>query len=100
MKGVLETLNQGVIINDDRKRIVFANSLFLKMIGMPAEELLGTTITDLYPPEGAAVLEKHIARRKAEGHSQYEFYLPKRGGEKIPGVIPPREKQNSGRQVF
>ena len=65
MKGVLETLNQGVIINDDRKRIVFANRLFLKMIGIPSEELLGTTITDLYPPEGAAALQKHIARRQA-----------------------------------
>ena len=100
MKGVLETLNQGVIINDDRKRIVFANSLFLKMIGMPAEELLGTTITDLYPPEGAAVLEKHIARRKAEGHSQYEFYLPKRGGEKLPVLITARQIEDPDGNVF
>ncbi|MGA7921693.1 MAG: PAS domain-containing protein [Candidatus Acidiferrales bacterium] len=60
MKAVLETLNQGVIINDDRKRIVFANRLFLRMIGIPAEELLGVAITDLYPPEDAAVLQKHI----------------------------------------
>lgn len=30
--SVLETLNQGVIINDDLNRIVFANSMFLEMI--------------------------------------------------------------------
>ena len=39
--SVLETLNQGVIINDDRNRIVFANSMFLEMIKMGAEDLLG-----------------------------------------------------------
>jgi PAS domain S-box-containing protein len=81
MKGVLETLNQGVIINDDRKRIIFANRLFLKMIGIPAEELLGITITDLYSPDDAALLEKQIARRRVEGHAQYEFYLPQRSSK-------------------
>jgi len=100
MKGVLETLNQGVIINDDRKRIVFANRLFLKMIGIPAEELLGITITDLYPPEGAAALEKQIARRKVEGHSQYEFYLPKRDGEKLPVLITAQQIEDPEGNVF
>ena len=100
MKGVLETLNQGVIINDDGKRIIFANHLFLKMIGIPAEELLGTTITDLYPPEAAAELEKHIARRRAEGHNQYEFYLPKRGGEKLPVLITARQIEDPDGNVF
>ena len=100
MKGVLETLNQGVIINDDRKRIVFANRLFLKMIGIPSEELLGTTITDLYPPEGAAALQKHIERRMLEGQSQYEFYLPKRGGEKLPVLITARQIEDPDGKVF
>ena len=32
--GVVEALNQGVIINDEHKRVVFANSVFLEMIKM------------------------------------------------------------------
>ena len=87
MKCVLETLNQGVIINDDRNRIVFANRLFLKMMGLPAEELLGRPVTELYPPDDAAVLEKRIEKRQAEGHSQHEFFLPQKGGEKLPVLI-------------
>jgi PAS domain-containing protein len=39
--NVLETLNQGVIINDERKQIVFANSKFLEMIKMSGDDLLG-----------------------------------------------------------
>ena len=30
--AVLETLNQGVVIIDERKRAVFGNSMFLEMI--------------------------------------------------------------------
>src|SRR5580704_15974765 len=54
------------------------------MIGIPAEELLGITITDLCSPDDAALLEKQIARRRVEGHAQYEFYLPQRSGGKLP----------------
>lgn len=39
--GVLETLNQGVIINHEARRVVFANSMFLEMIKMSAGEPLG-----------------------------------------------------------
>jgi nitrogen fixation/metabolism regulation signal transduction histidine kinase len=39
--NVLETLNQGVIINNERKQIVFANAKFLEMIKMSAGDLLG-----------------------------------------------------------
>ena len=100
MKGVLETLNQGVIINDDRKRIIFANRLFLKMIGIPAEELLGITITDLYSPDDAALLEKQIARRRVEGHAQYEFYLPQRSGGKLPVLITAQQIEDPDGNVF
>ena len=93
MKGVLETLNQGVIINDDRKRIVFANRLFLKMIGLPADELLGRPVTDLYPPADAAELQKRIEKRQAEGQSQYEFYVPQRGGGKLPVLVTARQSK-------
>ena len=60
MAGVLETINQGVIINDDCGHVVFANRLFLKMIGIPEDELIGRTILDLYPPEDAAIVRSRI----------------------------------------
>ena len=45
--SVLETLNQGVIINNESKQIVFANSIFLEMIKMRADDLLGQSIANL-----------------------------------------------------
>jgi len=49
--SVLETLNQGVIINDEARRVVFANAMFLEMIKMSAGELLGRSIVDFHPQE-------------------------------------------------
>jgi signal transduction histidine kinase len=49
--SVLETLNQGVIISDDERRIFFANSMFLEMGKMSAEDILGRSVMDLYPAD-------------------------------------------------
>ena len=45
--SVLETLNQGVIINNESKQIVVANSMLLEMIKMSADDLLGQSIANL-----------------------------------------------------
>ncbi len=55
--SVLETLNQGVVISDEDRRIVFANSMFLEMSKMSAEEVLGRSVMDLYPPGDVARLQ-------------------------------------------
>ena len=89
--GILETLNQGVIVNDACSRIIFANEIFQRMIGRTAEELLGRAVTDMYPPEDVPALKEHIEIRKAEGHGQYEFYLPQPGGGRMPVLVTSRQ---------
>jgi PAS domain S-box-containing protein len=88
--SVLETLNQGVILNDSLKRIVFANSIFLDMIQMPAEDLLGRSVTDLFPPEDVPRLLEFIGQRETQGRARYEFYIPQRGGGRLPVVVTSR----------
>jgi sigma-B regulation protein RsbU (phosphoserine phosphatase) len=99
-KCILETINQGVIVNDSNKRVLFANSLFLRMSGLSAEELLGRPITDLYPPEDAAELTKRIERRMGEGQSQYEFYLPLRGGGRMPVLVTAKQIKDRDGRLF
>jgi PAS domain-containing protein len=45
--SVLKTLNQAVVISDKDRRIVFANSMFLEMSKMSAEEVLGRSVMDI-----------------------------------------------------
>ncbi len=41
IEGILETLNEGVIIADDCPQIIFANANFEEMTGIPRSEFLG-----------------------------------------------------------
>jgi PAS domain S-box-containing protein len=100
IKGVLENLNQGVIINDSRNRILFANSIFLRMIGLTAEQLLRRTVTELFPPEDIELLLIHIERRQTEGHGLYEFYLPQPGGRRLPVLVTSRQINENDGEVF
>jgi PAS domain S-box-containing protein len=89
--SVLETLNQGVIINDERKQIVFANSMFLEMIKMRASDLLGHSIVSLYPPEDVPKLLEFITRRETHGRALYEFYIPQADGGRLPVAVTSRQ---------
>src|SRR5579864_6741255 len=87
---VLETLNEGVIINDERRRAVFANSMFLEMIKMPAQDLLGHAIAEFFPPEDVPQLLDFIARRETQGGALYEFYIPQADGGRLPVAVTSR----------
>ena len=88
--SVLETLNQGVIITDDQRRVVFVNSMFLEMLQKPAEEVFGKLITDLYSPEELHRIQEFIARRKEQGRARYEFYMPQSDGGRLPVEVTAR----------
>jgi PAS domain S-box-containing protein len=100
VQGILETLNQGVIINDSCNRVVFANDLFLKMIGLRAEELLGRPVTELYRPEDVPAVAEHIGRRQEEGQNLFEFFLPRPGGERLPVLVTARQIEDPDGRIF
>src|ERR1700751_371462 len=89
--GILETLNQGVLINDDCNKILFANQIFLRMLGRPSGEVLGGMLTDLYSPEDRAALTQRIDQRRIEGQAQFEFYAPQAGSGRIPVLVTSRQ---------
>ena len=89
--AVLETLNQGVVIIDERKRAVFGNSMFLEMIKMRPEELIGRAVTELFPPADVPRLLEFIGRRETEGRARYEFYIPQADGGRLPVAVTARQ---------
>ncbi|MGA7841617.1 MAG: SpoIIE family protein phosphatase [Candidatus Acidiferrales bacterium] len=98
--GILESLNQGVLINNDCGEVVFANELYLKMSGYSADEFIGSKIMSWYPPEGAQELQQQIERRQREGSNLFEFYVPCRDGRHLPVVITARQVEDPEGQIF
>jgi len=98
--SVLETLNQGVILNDSSKRVVYANSMFLEMIRMEAGQLLGRSVTDLFPAEDVPRLMELIRQREQQGRARYEFYIPQAGGGHLPVVVTSRQIHDPEGRTF
>ena len=89
--GILEALNQGVLINDDCDKTVFANHVLLRMLGRTAGEVLGGSVVNLYSLEDAAGLKQKIDQRRIDGQAQFEFYLPQADGRRIPVLVTCRQ---------
>jgi PAS domain S-box-containing protein len=100
LRPVLETLNQGVVVNDENGRMVFANSIFKEMIRMPAEQFIGRPVRDLYPPEDVPKLLGFMDRRKTAGRSLHEFYLLQGGGKRMPILVTARSVESPGGEQF
>jgi len=100
VSGILETLNQGVIIGDDCRRIIFANELFLQMIGRAAGTMLGKQVETFYPQDDVQTLLDRIEETREHGHNRFEFYLPQSTGERLPVVITSREMEDPEGRIF
>ncbi|HMD44353.1 MAG TPA: PAS domain-containing protein [Candidatus Acidoferrum sp.] len=80
VEGVLETLNEGVIVSDEGARILSVNSRFEAMIGVPRAEIIGKEAYRFYSPKEADVIAKQRERGMKQGHTRFEFVLPKKMG--------------------
>ncbi len=98
--GILETLNQGVIVSDVCSRIMFANEIFQRMIGRSEEELLGHVVTEFYPPDSVPALVKHIEDRQKDGMGQFEFFLPQPDGRRMPVLVTSRQIEDRDGSFF
>jgi PAS domain S-box-containing protein len=90
IEGLLETLNEGVIISDDCHRIVFVNSCFEELTGLPSSDLVGYESSRFYTPEENKFIQKQIERSVQEGRNRFEFVLPRKDGGRLPVVVSSR----------
>lgn len=100
IEGILETLNQGVMIADDCHRIRFVNSHMQKMLGMPPEELLGRPATQFYAPEENRFLQARIAEGEEAGQNRFEFVVPQKDGSRLPVIITSRRIEDPEGREF
>jgi PAS domain S-box-containing protein len=98
METVLEVLNEGVVIANDRHRILFANSRFLEMTGIPPQELIGCNLRHFYSLKEWDFLMRQVNVAVRTGHNRYAFVLPRTGGGRLPVIISSRTLQQSGNQ--
>jgi phosphoserine phosphatase RsbU/P len=91
MEGILETLNEGVLISDDSGLVLFVNSVLEEMTGISRQAIIGRdAMREYYSPEDYAILQERRNQGRQVGRSRHEFFLPRKGGSRLPVVISAR----------
>ena len=85
--GILEALNEGVVIVDDQLRVIFANEALIRLSGYERDELQGRTPDSLFPPEDLPYVMAQHETGQRYGRHRHEFYLPRKDGEKVPAIF-------------
>ena len=99
IEGVLESLNEGVLISDDCQNIIFVNSNLKEMTGMTSNEIVGWDVYKLYAREEADFIVAERERGLQVGKNRFEFVLPRRDGSRLPVIISARVVEDpDGRQ--
>jgi sigma-B regulation protein RsbU (phosphoserine phosphatase) len=88
MGSILETLNDGIMIVDDCLRILFVNTVFEEMIGIPRSEIIGRDGRRLYErAEDSDLVEAFHRKAFATERTREEFFLPTKNGGRLPVVV-------------
>ena len=101
MEGILETVNEGVLISDNCGHILFVNSVFEEMTGVNRDEVLGLDAGKVYyGAEDYAVIEQRRNEAREMGRSRAEFFLPTKDGGRVPVVVSARAIEDPDGQEF
>ena len=101
MAGILETLNEGVLIVDDCEHVIFVNSVFEEMTGVPREEILGNDpLLVYYGPDEVAYIRERRREVQSLGRIRHEFFLPTKDGSKLPVVSSGRTMEDPDGRTF
>ena len=87
MENILDELNEGVAIADDHLRVIFANEALVRLWQYDRAEILGRTPDAIFPAEDLPFIVRQHEWDLRYGHHRYEFYLPRKDGQKIPAIF-------------
>ena len=99
MEAVLEVLNEGVIIANHRRKVLFANSRFVEMTGISRPHLVGSDFSRFYSSQEWDFLTSQNDASFRQGHNRFEFVLPKAGGGRLPVIISSRVLNDFGSRL-
>lgn len=100
MEGILETLNEGVLIADDCQHILFINECLERMLGSPRSSILGKTPAVIYSGNEYQFLETQIDTARRRGHHRFEFFIPRQDGSRVPVIVSSRGVEDPDGRMF
>jgi PAS domain S-box-containing protein len=88
-------LNEGDVITNENHRILFANSRFVEMTGIPKQGLIGSDPSQFYSPQELDFVAQQIDVALRAGHNRLLLFSRERAVAGCP-IISSRRLENSG----
>src|ERR1700735_5906635 len=83
IEGILESLNEGVLISDECQTIVFANSNLEEMTGMTRSQLVGLDVYNVYTKEEADFINQQRERNLRTGKDRFDVVPSTQDGSRM-----------------
>ncbi len=97
-ENIVNGLAEGIILEDSRGRVVFVNPSMERLLGFPAEELVGRDPKVFIPQEELARIRKKTRSRRSKSTLEtYETVLRTRDGAEVPVLVSARSLFEGGR---
>ncbi|HDQ71782.1 MAG TPA: PAS domain S-box protein, partial [Chloroflexi bacterium] len=92
----IQSMNEGILVEDTSGRITFVNTSAAKMLGYGSEELIGKHWKTAISSDHLWLVEREAAKRSHGIASRYETVLSTRDGQSVPVIVSARPLFNEG----
>ena len=82
-EGILQSMSEGIAVEDSEGRLVFVNPSFTALLGYNNDEILGKTIIDLVPASKKDIVSGRIHHADATQSGTFETPMVTKAGENI-----------------
>jgi PAS domain S-box-containing protein len=89
-RTLVETMNEGLVVHDERGVWTYVNKGFSETLGYSREELIGRPVTDFLGESGLTVYGRETAEQAAGKRGTYEISTLKRDEEPVTAIVSAR----------
>jgi|GEM_PF-421493 len=82
-RNLVESMNDGLAIQDDRGHVAYANDRFCEMLGFGKDEVVGRPLASLMDEENLRIVNEQTAKRKNGKRSSYELSWKTKNGQVV-----------------
>lgn len=86
---LVETMNEGLGVQDAEGRITYMNRFALEMFGYQAAEIIGKPISTLFDEENLEAFNQQMESRQMGGEERYEVTWKKKDGGRLDTIVSP-----------
>lgn len=83
----VETMVQGLAVLDSQARILYANQALGRLLGHPADSIIGQPFVELFDPVAQQLLREQLQRRHKGERGYYELDFTTHDGRRQSGLI-------------